>query len=225
MRIGGGSRDRPAHGRLRGWRAVCLALLCLPLAAPAQEEPSVAEVALEPTEPRQSTGSPEGRKTPSVRLEPLPPPEPPAWPGVPELAEALAGLDSRVEALLTIATLMTLRDIPPSATAEEAEARVESLQADRVWLDTLVDRYGYAEARSPVLDPAAWQVQVQLDRVNLPTTTMTSPLGSGQDDLAVGMVVGQRIRRRLPEERFRTVFFVAIFILGGYIIANAALRA
>jgi uncharacterized membrane protein YfcA len=36
----------------------------------------------------------------------------------------------------------------------------------------------------------------------------------------VGMVAGQRIRRRLSEDRFRQVFFVAILILGAYIIAR-----
>ena len=37
----------------------------------------------------------------------------------------------------------------------------------------------------------------------------------------VGMTAGQRIRRILPEQVFRRVFFVALLILGGYIIAVA----
>jgi uncharacterized membrane protein YfcA len=37
----------------------------------------------------------------------------------------------------------------------------------------------------------------------------------------VGMVVGQRIRQRLSEQLFRRVFFIALLILGAYIIANA----
>lgn len=40
---------------------------------------------------------------------------------------------------------------------------------------------------------------------------------------AVGMFVGQRVRRRLSEERFRKVFFIGILALGVYIIANATL--
>lgn len=40
---------------------------------------------------------------------------------------------------------------------------------------------------------------------------------------AVGMIAGQRIRRSLSEERFRQVFFIAILILGAYIIVSAAL--
>jgi uncharacterized membrane protein YfcA len=38
-----------------------------------------------------------------------------------------------------------------------------------------------------------------------------------------GMIVGQKIRHRLSEARFRHVFFIAILILGAYIIANAVL--
>ncbi len=38
-----------------------------------------------------------------------------------------------------------------------------------------------------------------------------------------GMVIGQRIRKRLPEATFRKVFFVALFALGAYIAANALL--
>ncbi len=36
-----------------------------------------------------------------------------------------------------------------------------------------------------------------------------------------GMVLGQRLRARLSEQRFRTVFFIALLLLGAYIIAGA----
>ncbi len=39
----------------------------------------------------------------------------------------------------------------------------------------------------------------------------------------VGMVLGQSVRRRLSEPTFRRVFFVALLVLGTYIIANAAI--
>ena len=38
---------------------------------------------------------------------------------------------------------------------------------------------------------------------------------------AVGMIVGQRIRSKLSEDRFRQVFFIGILILGAYIIVSA----
>jgi len=37
----------------------------------------------------------------------------------------------------------------------------------------------------------------------------------------IGMAIGRRVRQSLSEERFRRAFFVALLILGGYIIANA----
>lgn len=40
---------------------------------------------------------------------------------------------------------------------------------------------------------------------------------------AIGMVAGQRIRRWLPEQRFRRVLFAALALLGAYILAKAAL--
>jgi len=35
------------------------------------------------------------------------------------------------------------------------------------------------------------------------------------------MALGQRLRRALPERRFRTVFFVALLALGGWIILRS----
>jgi uncharacterized membrane protein YfcA len=37
----------------------------------------------------------------------------------------------------------------------------------------------------------------------------------------IGMVVGQHIRKRLSEQRFRRVFFISLLVLGAYIIASA----
>jgi uncharacterized membrane protein YfcA len=37
----------------------------------------------------------------------------------------------------------------------------------------------------------------------------------------IGMVLGQRIRRNLPEVVFRKVFFLALFVLGAYIVLRA----
>jgi uncharacterized membrane protein YfcA len=36
-----------------------------------------------------------------------------------------------------------------------------------------------------------------------------------------GMIAGRWIRKRLSEQRFRTVFFIALLLLGAYLIANA----
>jgi len=36
-----------------------------------------------------------------------------------------------------------------------------------------------------------------------------------------GMIAGRWIRKGLSEQRFRTVFFIALLVLGAYLIANA----
>ncbi len=40
---------------------------------------------------------------------------------------------------------------------------------------------------------------------------------------AIGMVIGQKFRRHLPEPLFRRIFFVGLLVLGVYIIAKAAI--
>ncbi|UCH73065.1 MAG: sulfite exporter TauE/SafE family protein [Rhodospirillales bacterium] len=37
----------------------------------------------------------------------------------------------------------------------------------------------------------------------------------------LGMVIGQRLRKNLSEERFRRIFYVALLLLGAYIFVNA----
>ncbi|MDH3469561.1 MAG: sulfite exporter TauE/SafE family protein, partial [Gammaproteobacteria bacterium] len=60
---------------------------------------------------------------------------------------------------------------------------------------------------------------------SLLTTQLSIVSAAAVIPAAVGMIAGQRIRSRLSEERFRHVFFIAILILGAYIIATAAFGA
>ena len=55
------------------------------------------------------------------------------------------------------------------------------------------------------------------------TTQLSMVSGVALIPAALGMVAGQRIRRRLSETRFRQIFFIAILVLGLYIIAKAVL--
>ncbi len=159
--------------------------------APAPDDPNTPVTAAEPVSPdSEEETNPEVvsdpdllPRRPPVFLEPLPPPEPPELPGQDRLAEALADQQLRQDTLLNLATLLTLRDVPRTASAEEATDRVTELLGHRSWIDTLTERYRIAGARSSVLDPAAWQVQVQLDRVGLATTLLAAPLGPGIDVL------------------------------------------
>ncbi len=62
--------------------------------------------------------------------------------------------------------------------------------------------------------------------VALQSNNMLSPENgwlslAGLAPALIGMVIGQRIRQRLPEDTFRRVFFCALLILGGYIVSTA----
>ena len=189
-------RGRPARRAARRCALACLALVTCAGVVFAQsaavdgqaEEPvqAAAPAGSEATDGQageaEGAASASGR-TGTVFLEPLPPPEPPALPGVDRLAQALADPATRESVLLDLVALLTLRDTPQAGSAEEASEREATLRGHRAWLDTLVGRYRDIKPRPPVLDPAAWQVQVQLDRVGLSTTQMAAPLGPGQDVL------------------------------------------
>ncbi|MEE9266008.1 MAG: sulfite exporter TauE/SafE family protein [Gammaproteobacteria bacterium] len=58
---------------------------------------------------------------------------------------------------------------------------------------------------------------------SLLTTQLSLVSGIAVIPAAVGMVAGQCIRRGLSESRFRRIFFIAIFVLGVYIIAKSIL--
>lgn len=126
-------------------------------------------------------------------LPPPPPPEPPGWPGIDRLNIALAENVSRHDTLLTLAALMALPQRPPVTTPQDAQLRARELLSNREWLQALETRYGAVAPRSPALDPAAWQVQVQLDRIGLANSALASPLGPGRDVLA-----GQALDRDNP---------------------------
>ena len=55
---------------------------------------------------------------------------------------------------------------------------------------------------------------------------LTAELGwfslAGLVPALIGMVIGQKIRQKLPEDRFRRIFFCALLILAIYIVASAA---
>ena len=60
-----------------------------------------------------------------------------------------------------------------------------------------------------------------LQNNSLLTTQLSLVSGAAVIPAVVGMVAGQRIRRNLSEARFRQTFFIAMLVLGLYIIAKA----
>lgn len=62
-----------------------------------------------------------------------------------------------------------------------------------------------------------------LQKNNLLTAELATVSAFAVIPAVMGMAVGQRIRKSLSETRFRKMFFLSIFLLGGFIIAKSAL--
>ena len=89
------------------------------------------------------------------------------------------------------------------------------LQALRLPRDTLIQAMGLAFTLATVSLAAALGVQglVPADLGLISAAAVLPAL--------IGMVIGQRIRRRIPEETFRQVFFVALGLVGVFLAARA----
>lgn len=89
------------------------------------------------------------------------------------------------------------------------------LQAIGLPRDTLVQAMGILFTASTVALAAALQGNslLTVELAGMSTAALLPAL--------VGMVIGQRVRRRLPEEIFRRVFFVSLLLLGVYIVVSA----
>jgi uncharacterized protein len=92
------------------------------------------------------------------------------------------------------------------------------LQAIDLSRDVLIQAMGMLFTASTVA------LGIALQQSNFLTTEQAILSASAVVPAMIGMIGGQVVRRRLSEQRFRTVFFVALLVLGVYIIANA-LRA
>lgn len=104
-----------------------------------------------------------------------------------DLAAALADTQTRDGALLTAAALANLLHHLQSGVSEEGNGRAEQLANDRDWLNALEARHGHVQPRSPVLDPAAWRLQTQLDQHGLQSGSLTSSQGP-EPDIFLGQV-------------------------------------
>jgi uncharacterized membrane protein YfcA len=89
------------------------------------------------------------------------------------------------------------------------------LQAIGLSRDVLIQAMGMLFTASTLALAAA------LQQSNLLTAAHGIVSGAAVLPAIVGMIVGQRVRTSLSEQRFRKVFFIALLVLGAYIIANA----
>ena len=91
------------------------------------------------------------------------------------------------------------------------------LQAIGLSRDMLVQAMGMLFTASTLA------LALALQRNSLLTTQLGLVSALALIPAIIGLVGGQHIRRRLSEDRFRQVFFIAILILGVYIIARESL--
>ncbi len=90
------------------------------------------------------------------------------------------------------------------------------LQAIGMPRDTLIQAMGILFTLSTLA------LAVSLNWNGLLSTQLGLTSFAGLLPAVCGMILGQKIRHRLPEARFRTIFFGALLLLGTYIAANAA---
>ncbi|MCP4044462.1 MAG: hypothetical protein GY732_00555 [Gammaproteobacteria bacterium] len=88
-----------------------------------------------------------------------------------QMAEAVATPEYRHQALLDLAVAANVLSRARNKTEFEVEVDhavlAQSFLDDRAWLQMLVDRYGWMQPRSLVLDPAAWLVREELQQHDL----------------------------------------------------------
>ena len=89
------------------------------------------------------------------------------------------------------------------------------LQAIGLPRDTLIQAMGMLFTLSTVA------LAVALGGNNLLTMELGILSALGVIPALIGMVLGQRIRKMLSEEKFRRVFFISLLVLGLYIVAGA----
>ena len=111
----------------------------------------------------------------------------------------------------------TINGILTGMTGSFVVPGVMYLQAIGLSRDVLVQAMGLLFTLSTVALALALQGNSMLTReLSLISTAAVIPA-------AIGLFAGQRIRHSLSEDRFRQSFFIAILVLGLYIIAKAAI--
>lgn len=89
------------------------------------------------------------------------------------------------------------------------------LQAIGLPRDMLIQAMGWLFTVSTLALGIALQQSniLDFDRALLSTAAVIPAL--------LGMLGGQRLRKRLPEEQFRRIFFMSLLVLGGYLLLNS----
>ncbi len=108
----------------------------------------------------------------------------------------------------------TINGIFAGMTGSSVVPGVMFLQAINLSRDALIQAMGMLFALSILA------LAVALGRSNFLTVELGAISAIAVLPALAGMVFGQKIRQRLPERRFRKVFFISLLALGLYIIAS-----
>lgn len=100
-----------------------------------------------------------------------------------QMALAVATPGLREQALLDLAAAANVLGRAEDGFEVDHAALTRSFLADRAWLQSLVDRYGWVRPRSSVLDPAAWLVIKELQQHDLEYTALIFPGRSSESVL------------------------------------------
>ena len=155
---------KPQHSLIPGVKGVlsCVLLLSLSAVVPAQVEEAPAEPPA--TELEKTAQAPAVPEVVTVTL-----------PGSQQMALALATPQLRKQALLDLAAAANVLSRANSKAELDHAALAQNFLEDRAWLEMLVDRYGWVEPRSSVLDPAAWLVVGELQQHDLADLSLVFP--------------------------------------------------
>ncbi len=92
-----------------------------------------------------------------------------------QVAVALTIPASRNEVLLDLAAAQNVVSFAQKNMAADSATLAQKFSDDRGWLARLVERYGWVQPRSAILDPAAWLVLEELQQHDLPALALVYP--------------------------------------------------
>jgi len=98
-----------------------------------------------------------------------------SFPGSRQMALALATPGLREQVLLDLAVTANLLSWTESELEVDHAVLAQKFLDDRAWLQMLVERYGWVQPRSSVLDPAAWLVLGELQQHDLEDMALVFP--------------------------------------------------
>ena len=107
-----------------------------------------------------------------------------------QIAASLARPEKRKEVLLNLAAAQHVLERAKQDPAATSEALARQFRQDRGWLTRLVNRYGWTQPHSGILDAAAWSLSAELRDLGLPVMALVRP-----DSIPLDVTVFQVFQR------------------------------